>query len=176
MGGFSCFIIRIWQCATIQLDFYLPENLNSFYIDKNNQRKIPIIIHRAILGSIERFIGILTEEYSGNFPVWLAPIQIILTNISQDHLQYTERLYKEFCILGIRAELDTRREKIGFKIREYSIRKIPYIIICGDKEVESNTITLRTRSGVVLNCIHVSYFIEKLQEEITSYSHNQLEE
>lgn len=167
---------RIWQCATIQLDFYLPKNLNAFYIDSDNIKKFPIVVHRAILGSIERFIGILIEEYSGNFPTWLAPIQVILTSIRDSNFEYLRMLYKEFYVEGIRAELDLRNEKISFKIREYSIRKIPYIIICGDKEVNSNTITLRTRSGKNFSCIKLQYFIRKIKQEIHNYSYKQMEE
>ncbi|AAO26853.1 threonyl-tRNA synthetase [Buchnera aphidicola str. Bp (Baizongia pistaciae)] len=167
---------RVWQCATIQLDFCLPINLKAFYIDHNNERKVPIIVHRAVLGSIERFIGILIEEYIGNFPTWLAPIQVVLANVNSNHLQYIKLLYKEFYALGIRSEIDSRNETISYKIREHIARKIPYIIICGDKEVKNNTITLRTRSGKNFYCIDVQFFISKLCKEINSYSCSLMEE
>ncbi|XBC42400.1 MAG: threonine--tRNA ligase [Buchnera aphidicola (Meitanaphis elongallis)] len=157
---------RIWQCATIQLDFYLPKNLGSFYIDNKNSKKVPVVIHRAILGSIERFIGILTEEYSGNFPVWLAPIQVVLISINEHHVKYVETLFNNWLRLGIRVKLDVRNEKIGLKIRTYVLQKIPYVVICGDKEIVSNTITVRTRSGKSVSMANVQYFIEKLKREI----------
>ncbi|XBC43425.1 MAG: threonine--tRNA ligase [Buchnera aphidicola (Meitanaphis flavogallis)] len=161
---------RIWQCATIQLDFYLPKNLGAFYIDKNNEKKEPIIIHRAVLGSIERFIGILTEEYSGNFPVWLAPVQVVLISVNKQHVKYITMLFNSWLDLGIRVEIDTRNEKISFKIREQILKKIPYIVICGDKEVVSNKITFRMRSGKNVALVDIQYFIEKLNTEIINRS------
>lgn len=161
---------RIWQCATIQLDFYLPKRLGAFYIDKNNEKKEPIIIHRAVLGSIERFIGILIEEYSGNFPVWLAPVQVVLISVNEKHIKYITTLFNNWLDLGIRVEVDTRNEKIGFKIREQILKKIPYIVICGDKEVISNKITFRMRSGKNVALVDTQYFIKKLNTEIINRS------
>lgn len=157
---------RIWQCATIQLDFYLPINLGAFYIDKNNKKKSPIIIHRAILGSIERFIGILIEEYSGNFPTWLAPIQVVLISVNRSHIKYVETLFNSWNLLGIRVKLDIRDETVGFKIRNQILQKIPYSVICGDKEVLTNKITFRTRFGKVFSLVDMQYFIKRLKKEI----------
>ncbi|XBC38296.1 MAG: threonine--tRNA ligase [Buchnera aphidicola (Floraphis choui)] len=159
---------RIWQCATIQLDFYLPVSLGSFYIDNNNEKKIPIIIHRAVLGSIERFIGILIEEYSGNFPTWLAPIQVVLISVNKSHNKYVSMLFKNWFDIGIRVRLDIRNEKVNFRVREQIIRKVPYIVICGDKEVTSNKITFRTRSGKNFLLVNIKDFVIKLKKEIST--------
>ncbi|QCI23154.1 threonine--tRNA ligase [Buchnera aphidicola] len=167
---------RIWQCATIQLDFYLPMNLGSFYVDKNNEKKVPIIIHRAILGSLERFIGILIENYSGNFPTWLSPVQVVCISVNNNHIVYVKDLFNTFFSVGIRVKLDIRNQKVGFKIREQIIKKIPYIVICGDKEVVSNKITFRTRSGKHIQLIDIQYFIKKLQQEIVNRNLYLLEE
>ncbi|MDE5285244.1 MAG: threonine--tRNA ligase, partial [Buchnera aphidicola] len=126
---------RHWQCGTIQLDFYLPDRLHSFYIDENNTRQIPIMIHRAILGSIERFIGILIEENSGNLPTWLSPIQVVIVSFYNIPNDYITKLIKQFSKKNIRTELDIRNEKIGLKIREHTLRKVPYILIYGEKEI-----------------------------------------
>ncbi|XBC40863.1 MAG: threonine--tRNA ligase [Buchnera aphidicola (Nurudea yanoniella)] len=167
---------RIWQCATIQLDFYLPVNLGAFYIDKNNKKKSPIIIHRAILGSIERFIGILIEEYSGNFPIWLAPVQVVLINVNKNHIKYVEMLFNSWIFLGIRVKLDIRAEKVGFKIREHVLQKVPYSVICGDKEVLNEKLTFRTIFGKVFSLVDIKYFVEKLKKEITNRELYNLEE
>ncbi|WP_422667083.1 threonine--tRNA ligase [Buchnera aphidicola] len=167
---------RNWQCGTIQLDFYLPLRLNSFYIDEDNNRIVPVLIHRAILGSIERFIGILIEENIGILPTWLSPIQIIIVSISDSHINYVHSLIKKFSIFNFRTEYDIRNEKIGFKIREHTLRRIPYIIICGDKEILNNKISIRTRSGNTINMIDIDIFIKKLQEEIITHSFSQMEE
>jgi len=167
---------RNWQCGTIQLDFYLPDRLNAFYINEYNDRKIPIIIHRAILGSIERFIGILIEESSGKLPTWLSPIQVIILNISNNHIDYVKKLVQYFCKINIRVESDLRNEKIGFKIREHTLRRIPYIIICGEKEIQSKKISVRTRNGCNFENIEIDFFAKKLQKEIFTRSFYQMEE
>ncbi|QCI15816.1 threonine--tRNA ligase [Buchnera aphidicola] len=167
---------RNWQCGTIQLDFYLPSRLNSFYINEKNERKVPVIIHRAILGSIERFIGILIEECSGNLPTWLSPIQVVIISVHNIGLDYIKKLVKTFSIINIRIESDIRNEKIGFKIREHTLRKIPYILICGEKEISANKISVRNRNGNCFTMIDVDVFIKKLQEEIITRSFYQMEE
>ncbi|AWH90640.1 threonine--tRNA ligase [Buchnera aphidicola (Melanaphis sacchari)] len=167
---------RDWQCGTIQLDFYLPVRLNAFYINKYNERKFPIIIHRAVLGSIERFIGILIEECSGSLPTWLSPIQVVIISITEAQINYVQKLVKIFSSFNIRVDSDTRNEKISLKIREHILHKIPYILICGEKEIQSEKISIRSRNGMNLNCIDIDYFIKKLQKEIITHSFFQMEE
>lgn len=167
---------RNWQCGTIQLDFYLPVRLNSFYINQKNERKTPVIIHRAILGSIERFIGILIEESSGNLPTWLSPIQVVIISVSNTSSDYIIHLVKRFFNINIRVESDLRNEKIGFKIREHTLRRIPYILICGEKEIKYNKISVRNRNGYDFGMIDIDIFIKKLQKEIFTRNFHQLEE
>lgn len=167
---------RSWQCGTIQLDFYLPERLNAFYIDEKNKRKVPVMIHRAILGSIERFIGILIEECSGNLPTWLSPVQVVIIAINNNHFNYVERLVKKMSDIKIRVESDLRNEKIGFKIREHTLRCIPYILICGEREMITENISVRSRSGYDFGIMNIECFIQKLQKEIFSRSFYQMEE
>lgn len=167
---------RIWQCGTIQLDFYLPTSLNALYINKKNEYQVPVMIHRAILGSIERFIGILTEEYRGSFPVWLSPIQVVTIGINDNQINYINWLTKKLSKKGIRVASDCRNDRINFKIREHILNKIPYILICGDQEVEDNTVSIRTRSGKKINDVNIDDFIEKLKQDIRNHSINLLEE
>ncbi len=167
---------RIWQCGTVQLDFSLPIKLNAFYIGKNNDRFIPVMIHRTILGSIERFIGILTEEYAGYYPTWLSPIQVVLVNINDNQLSYVKKLQKEFISLNIRVKIDVRNEKLGFKIREHTLHHIPYILIIGDNEINTGTVAIRTCKGKFLKNMNINEFLEKLKCEISSYSLNKLED
>ncbi len=167
---------RSWQCGTIQLDFYLPLRLNSFYINENNKRKVPVIIHRAILGSIERFIGILIEESSGKLPTWLSPIQVVIISITDISLNYIKKIVKKISNLNIRIESDTRNEKINFKIREHTLRRVPYILICGEKEIKSQKISVRNRNGHNLGMIDIDIFIKKLQKEIITRNFYQMEE
>lgn len=167
---------RNWQCGTIQLDFYLPLRLNSFYINENNERKVPVIIHRAILGSIERFIGILIEESSGNLPTWLSPIQVVIISVSNTNLDYVVNLTKRFFNINIRVKSDLRNEKIGFKIREHTIRRIPYILICGEKEIKYKKVSVRNRNGRNFGMIDIDIFIKKLQKEIFTRNFYQMEE
>lgn len=167
---------RSWQCGTIQLDFYLPHRLNAFYINEYNEKSVPIIIHRAILGSIERFIGILIEECSGKLPTWLSPIQVVIISVKSIHTIYINKIVEKFHLLNIRIESDLRNEKIGFKIREHTLRHIPYILICGEKEMQTNTVSIRTRNGNNFGMIDVNLFIQKLQKEIFTRSFFQMEE
>ncbi|BAB12843.1 threonine--tRNA ligase [Buchnera aphidicola str. APS (Acyrthosiphon pisum)] len=167
---------RNWQCGTIQLDFYLPLRLSSFYINEKNEKKVPVIIHRAILGSIERFIGILIEECSGNLPTWLSPVQVVIISITDISSGYVKELFKKFSDVNIRIECDLRNEKIGFKIREHTLRRIPYILICGEKESSSKKISVRNRQGHNFGMIDVDFFIKKLQKEIITRNFYQMEE
>ncbi|CAL4042215.1 Threonine--tRNA ligase [Buchnera aphidicola (Takecallis arundicolens)] len=157
---------RLWQCGTIQLDFYLPSRFGSYYIDGNNNHKIPIMIHRAILGSIERFIGILLEQYSGSLPVWLSPIQVMIININENHSQYVINLAKKLLKLNIRVQYNIKNEKINLKIRNYIIEKIPYILICGDKEINNNKVSVRYRNNNATHIMDINDFIKKIQYEI----------
>lgn len=166
---------RFWQCGTIQLDFSLPKYLRTFYIDENNKRITPVIIHRAILGSIERFIGILTEEYAGLYPTWLAPVQVVIMNITINQLNYVLRLTEKMLMTGIRVISDTRNEKIGFKIREHTIHKIPYMIICGDKEMVKSKISVRTCHGKNLGQFNFNDIIMRLKSEIHNRDLHQME-
>ena len=157
---------RMWQCGTIQLDFSMPERFELEYIGPDNTKHRPVMIHRAILGSLERFIGILIEHYGGAFPVWLAPIQCILLPISEKHHSYTEQVFKQMLEQGIRCKLDDRSEKIGYKIREAEVKKIPYMCIIGDKELESHSVSIRKRKDGDLGTQSLSTFIELVKNQI----------
>lgn len=167
---------RAWQCGTVQLDFFLPGRLNASYVGENNERIVSVMIHRAVLGSLERFIGILTEEYAGFFPTWLAPQQVVVMNITDAQADYVQELVSKLQSVGIRAKADLRNEKIGFKIREHTLRRVPYMLVCGDKEVESGKVSVRTRRGKDLGSLDVNEFTSKLLEEIRSRQLNQMEE
>ncbi|MCI6542891.1 MAG: threonine--tRNA ligase [Firmicutes bacterium] len=157
---------REWQMGTIQLDFQLPGRFELSYIDKDNEKKTPIMIHRAILGSFERFIGILTEHFAGVFPLWLCPVQVKVMNISDSSLGYAKEIEQKLLNSGIRAELDNRNEKIGYKIREAQLQKIPYMIIVGDNEVETKTISIRGRGNENVSGLSIDAFVERINEEI----------
>ncbi|UVK78850.1 MAG: threonine--tRNA ligase [Sodalis sp. Ffu] len=167
---------RSWQCGTVQLDFSLPGRLNAFYVCENNERAVPVMIHRAILGSMERFIGILTEECAGFYPTWLAPTQVVLMNITDRQSGYVAKLTEKLSAASIRVKADLRNEKISFKIREHTLRRVPYILICGDKEMQTGKVAVRTRYGKNLNRYDVNEFIEKLQQETRNRNLHQLEE
>ncbi|MGL9769264.1 MAG: threonine--tRNA ligase [Sodalis sp. (in: enterobacteria)] len=167
---------RAWQCGTVQLDFSLPDRLNAFYIGENNERVVPVMIHRAILGSVERFIGILTEEYAGFYPTWLAPTQVVVMNITDNQLEYVAKLTEKLSAAEIRVKADLRNEKIGFKIREHTLRRVPYMFVCGDKEVKAGKVAVRTCRGKDLGSINFNEITIKLQNEIRSRNFHQLEE
>ena len=159
---------RIWQCGTIQVDFSMPERLNAQYVAEDGSRKIPVMLHRAILGSFERFIGILIEHYEGKFPTWLAPCQVMIINITDSQSKYVGDLTSSIKNKGFRVENDLRNEKIGFKIREHTIQKIPYLLIIGDREVESNTLAVRSSNGKDLGSMTVADFVSILEQDISS--------
>lgn len=167
---------RAWQCGTIQLDFSLPTLLNAKYIDHNNTYKVPVIIHRAILGSIERFIGLITEEYLGFFPTWLAPVQVVLINVTEIQSKYVINIAQKFEYSNIRVKIDLRNEKIGFKIRSHVLNRIPYILICGNIEMNQGTVSVRTFKDKILKNYNIDTFLKKLQYEINNYSFYQIEE
>jgi threonyl-tRNA synthetase len=156
---------RKWQCATIQCDFALPERFDLTYVDSDGQRKRPVMLHRVVLGALERFMGVLIEHYSGRFPVWLAPVQVVIMNITDEQAEYARNVYNRMIDQGVRVELDERNEKLGLKIREAIIRKIPYMVITGKKEMESNTLSVRVRDGGELKDIDLQTFIKRIQED-----------
>lgn len=159
---------RVWQCGTIQLDFALPERLGAHYVAEDNSRRVPVMLHRAILGSLERFIGILIEHHAGAMPVWLAPVQVVVMSITDAQTEYVERVAAEMRAAGLRVETDLRNEKISYKIREHSLQKLPYQVICGDKEVQANQVAVRTRRGEDLGQMTVPAFIERVRREIAA--------
>ena len=160
---------REWQMGTVQVDFQLPLRFNLSYIDSNGEKKPPIMIHRALFGSFERFIGILTEHYAGAFPTWLAPVQVRLLPIADSHKEYAKKVQEQLEDAGIRVELDERQEKIGYKIREAQLHKIPYMLILGDKEVEANAVGVRSRKEGDIGQTSVEDFIAKLKVEIENF-------
>jgi threonyl-tRNA synthetase len=157
---------RLWQCSTVQFDFNEPERFDMTYIGVDNQAHRPYMIHRALLGSIERFFGMLIEHYAGAFPVWLAPVQAKVLSISDKQLDYAKGVRDKLLAEGIRAELDTRSEKIGFKIREAAMEKVPYILVAGDKEVQQNAVAVRERGGKDLGVMPLAEFITAVQNII----------
>ena len=157
---------REWQCGTIQLDFALPGRLNASYVAEDNDRRTPVMIHRAILGSIERFIGIITEEYAGFFPAWLAPTQAIVMNITDSQSEYVQDVAKKLSDAGLRVKTDLRNEKVGFKIREHTLRRVPYMLVCGDKEIETGKVAVRTRKGQDLGTFTVEEFLDILKKQV----------
>lgn len=159
---------REWQCGTVQLDFALPGRLDATYVAEDNSRKTPVMIHRAILGSIERFIGIITEEYAGFFPAWLAPTQAVVMNITDSQADYVQKVAKQLSDVGLRVKTDLRNEKVGFKIREHTLRRVPYMLVCGDKEIAEGKIAVRTRKGVDLGTFTVEEFAEILKNQVRS--------
>lgn len=157
---------REWQCGTIQLDFALPGRLNASYVAEDNDRRTPVMIHRAILGSLERFIGIITEDYAGFFPPWLAPTQAVVMNITDSQADYVKDVVKALSDAGLRAKADLRNEKIGFKIREHTLKRVPYMLVCGDKEIAEGKIAVRTRKGADLGTFTVEEFTDILKKQV----------
>ena len=156
---------RVWQCGTMQVDFSMPGRLGAEYVAEDNTRKTPVMLHRAIVGSMERFIGILIEHYAGAFPLWLAPVQLVVMNITAAQAAYAGRVVDELRRAGLRTQADLRNEKITYKIREHSLQKLPYQVIVGDKEVAAQTVAVRTRKGEDLGAMPVAVLIERLQRE-----------
>jgi threonyl-tRNA synthetase len=159
---------RIWQLGTIQLDFSMPERLGAHYIDEDNSKRVPVMLHRAVLGSLERFIGILIEHYAGAFPLWLAPVQAVVLNITDRQADYVREVAKALTDKGFRADFDLRNEKIGFKIREHTLQRVPYLLVVGDREVEDRTVAVRNRKGEDLGTLGVGDLIAKLAGEVAS--------
>lgn len=161
---------RDWQCGTIQLDFQMPERFDLTYIGEDGEKHRPVMLHRVIFGSIERFIGIITEHFAGAFPVWLAPVQAKILPISEKHLEYANKLKAQLEKSGLRIEIDDRNEKIGYKIREAQLEKIPYMLIVGDKEAEDESIGVRSRKDGDIGAVSINDFINKIQEEVKNYT------
>lgn len=159
---------RVWQCGTLQLDFSMPDRLGAEYVAEDNSRKIPVMLHRAILGSMERFIGILLENYAGALPLWLSPEQVVVLNISRTQADYAQQVAGQLKQQGIRVTLDLRNEKITYKIREHSLQKLPYQIVVGDEEVRTNTVAVRNRAGENLGQMTVEALLVRLNEDISA--------
>ena len=157
---------RMWQCGTIQVDFNMPGRLGAEYVDEHSQRQTPVMLHRAILGSLERFIGILIEQYEGAFPLWLAPVQAVVMNITDKQAAYATELAEFLENHGLRAHADLRNEKVGFKIREHTIQKTPFLLVVGDKESETKTVAVRARSGAELGTMSWEQLLAHLQSEV----------
>jgi threonyl-tRNA synthetase len=156
---------RVWQCGTMQVDFSMPGRLGAEYVGDDNARHTPVMLHRAIIGSMERFIGILIEHYAGAFPLWLAPQQVVVMNITERHAAYAESVVKRLIQLGFRAAADLRNEKISYKIREHSLQKLPYQLVVGDKEMQADTVAVRTRGGEDLGAMSLDAFTARLRSE-----------
>ena len=163
---------RSWQCGTIQVDFMMPQRLDAEYVAEDNTRKVPVMLHRAIVGSMERFIGILIEHYAGAMPLWLAPVQVAVLNISEHQLEYASEVAEKLQQAGFRASADLRNEKITYKIREHSMQKLPYQVIVGDKEVAANVIAVRARGGEDLGQMGLDDFLNRLRSELPSGTAN----
>jgi threonyl-tRNA synthetase len=157
---------REWQCGTMQVDFSMPSRLGAEYVAEDNSRKTPVMLHRAIVGSMERFIGMLIENHAGAMPPWLAPVQLAVANISEGQADYAESVVQTLKKQGFRAEVDLRNEKITYKIRQLSLQKVPYILVVGDKEKQAGTVAVRARGGVDLGAMPLSAFAERLSTDV----------
>jgi threonyl-tRNA synthetase len=157
---------RVWQCGTLQVDFFMPGRLDASYIDEDSSRQTPVMLHRAILGSLERFIGILIENYGGSFPAWLAPTQGMVVNISEKQDEYCKKVVETLQNQGFRVDSDLRNEKIGFKIRQHTLARVPYLLVVGDREVENGAVAVRSRSGEDLGSMQLEEFAQHLAEDV----------
>ncbi|RUM93007.1 MAG: threonine--tRNA ligase [Thiothrix sp.] len=167
---------RVWQCGTIQVDFSMPGRLDAQYVAEDGSRQVPVMLHRAILGSFERFIGILIEHFEGKFPLWLSPQQLVVLNITDRQGEYAKKVANTLKKAGFRASVDLRNEKIGFKIREHTLQRVPYQLVVGDKELESNTVAVRTRAGEDLGSMTLDELMERLTGEVATRGHIILED
>ena len=161
-------IDREWQCGTLQLDFNLPDRLDATFVGEDGEKHKPVMMHRAILGSVERFIGILIEEFDGNFPVWLSPIQVVIMNISQKHEEKVKKIQEKLESKGFRVKLVLRNEKITYKISDHSMQRVPYQLVVGDKEEVTNTVSVRARKGEDLGSMQIEDFSSMLASKIKS--------
>ena len=163
---------RVWQCGTIQLDFSMPDRLGAEFVADDNSRRVPVMLHRAILGSMERFIGILIEHFSGSLPVWLAPCQAVVANISERQATYASEVAEILQNQGFRADSDLRNEKIGLKIRDHTLKRTPYLLVVGDREAELRTVAVRSRRGEDLGVLSIDEFALLLNKEIAARTIN----
>jgi threonyl-tRNA synthetase len=166
---------RDWQCGTLQVDLNMPERLGAYYIDEHSAKRTPVMLHRAMFGSLERFFAILLEHHAGRLPAWLAPLQVVVMSITDRQTEYVRRVAEILKNQGFRVESDLRNEKVGFKIREHTLKRVPYLLVAGDKEVAANTISVRTRSGKDLGAMVPETFIEQLRIELESRGRQRLE-
>ena len=166
---------RVWQLGTIQLDFSMPERLGAHYVAEDGSKQVPVMLHRAILGSLERFIGILIEHHAGSLPLWLAPVQAVVLNITDNQADYARKVEESLKNQGLRVKSDLRNEKIGFKIREHTIKRVPYLLVTGDREAEAGTVAVRTRAGKDLGSLSLEQLAAGLQTEIASHGRTVLE-
>jgi threonyl-tRNA synthetase len=167
---------RIWQLGTIQLDFSMPERLGAVYVAEDGSRQTPVMLHRAILGSLERFIGVLLEHFAGNLPAWLVPVQAVVLNITDKQADYARSVSESLKKHGFRVATDLRNEKIGFKIREHTIQRIPYLLVVGDREAESNCVAVRTRDGTDLGSLPLAELVERLGTDVASHGRSVMED
>jgi threonyl-tRNA synthetase len=158
---------RQWQCGTMQVDFSMPERLGAEYVAEDNSRKTPVMLHRAIVGSLERFIGILLENHAGALPAWLAPVQAVVLTITENQAAYGRAIADALKKGGFRVQADLRNEKISYKIREHSLQKVPYLLVIGDKEMQAKTVAVRARGGEDLGGMSLEAFTDRLQKEAT---------
>ena len=166
---------RDWQCGTLQVDLNMPERLGAYYIDEHSAKRTPVMLHRAMFGSLERFLAILLEHHAGRLPAWLSPVQAVLMSITDRQEGYVRRITEILQNQGFRVESDLRNEKVGFKIREHTLKRVPYLLVAGDKEVAANTLSVRTRSGKDLGSMVPETFIERLRVELESRGRQSLE-
>jgi len=166
---------RDWQCGTLQVDLNMPGRLGASYVAEDGQKHVPVMLHRAMFGSLERFIGILIEHHAGRFPTWLAPVQAMVMNITDGQADYVRKAVEVLKNQGLRVESDLRNEKVGFKIREHTLQRIPYLLVAGDREAGTNTLAVRTRSGKDLGAISLDRIAEQLAQEIASRGRTILE-
>jgi len=159
---------RIWTCGTMQVDFMMPERLGAEYVAEDNTRRIPVMLHRAIVGSLERFIGILIEHYAGALPLWLSPVQAVVLTITDRQAAYAEEVAAKLRSTGFRVQSDLRNEKITYKIREHSLQKLPYQLILGDKELQAKQVAVRTRTGEDLGAMPLEAFVSRLEDEVAT--------
>ncbi|MBT8132702.1 MAG: threonine--tRNA ligase, partial [Gammaproteobacteria bacterium] len=167
---------RTWQLGTVQLDFSMPERLGASYGAEDSSRKFPVMLHRAILGSLERFIGVLIEHFAGSLPPWLAPVQAVVINITDRQAEYAGEIAESLKKQGFRVDCDLRNEKIGFKIREHSIQRVPYLLVIGDREMTENEVAVRTRSGADLGAMSLEDFADRLRADCARRGRISLEE
>jgi len=166
---------RDWQCGTLQVDLNMPERLGAYYIDEHSAKRTPVMLHRAMFGSLERFLAILLEHHAGRLPAWLSPVQAVLMSITDRQEDYVRRITEILQNQGFRVESDLRNEKVGFKIREHTLKRVPYLLVAGDREVAANTLSVRTRSGKDLGSMVPETFIERLRVELESRGRQSLE-